>query len=188
MKLWTVQPVKVYESILENGYFICDEKYIGEYWKERYNWLVEKMKEKIGTPPKKIKYPIWAWYKYNGKNHKPDLRVSALGNRGDKMVCIELDIPDNEVVLSDFDAWHSVLNDWYYNVNCISEEIWDNDHEWLDSLTPEEKQKAIEKSWNDIFDISEYESDWCRRGKWVQATFWVLKKEYIKKVQYFTAR
>lgn len=188
MKLWTIQPVEVYEQILKRGYYVCDGRKTDKHFRERYKWLCQQMKEKIGKPPKNVSYPVWAWHTRNFKRKKPDLRSSEYGYSGTKMVCLEIDIPDNEVLLSDFDAWHCVLNKWYLNTECWDEETFDKDHAWLDSLLPEERKKVIEKSWQGIFNLEPKETDWCARGKWIQATFWILKKEYIKKVQFFTVR
>ena len=35
-----------------------------------------------------------------------------------------------------------------------------------------------------VFDITPYSSEWAVRGKWVQATFWKLKLEDVKKVKF----
>lgn len=188
MILWTVQPVEVYEKILETGRYVCDGRKTDKFFRERYRWLCEEMKNKIGKPPKNVTFPVWAWHTRNFKRKKPDLRCAEYGRKGDKMVCLEIEVPDNEVLLTDFDAWHFVLNKWYLNTDCWDEETYDKDHEWLDSLSTEEREKEIEKSWQGIYNIDPKETDWCARGKWIQATFWELKKEYIKKVQYFTVR
>jgi hypothetical protein len=188
LKLWTIQPVEIYESILKKGYYTCDGRKIDKYFRISYKWLCEQMKKKIGKPPKNVQYPVWAWHTRNFKRKKPDLRSSEYGYKGTKMVCLEIEVPDNEVLLSDFDAWHFVLNNCYYNVDCWDEETFDKDEEWLNSLTEQEKEKEIKKSWQGIFNIEQKETDWFARGKWIQANFWVLKKEYIKKVQYFTVK
>ena len=188
MRLWTIQPVEVYEKILKTGYYKCDGRYTWKYFRDSYKWLIGEMEKKIGKAPKGITYPVWAWYKHNNKNKRPDLRSTGLSQKGDKCVCIELEIPDEQVVLSDFDAWHFVLNNWYLNVDCNDEETWERDSSWLDTLSKEEKEAAIRESWQGIFRIDEFESDWQKRGHWVQATFWVLKKEHIKSVKFFTAR
>lgn len=188
LRLWTIQPVEVYEKILQTGYYKCDGRYTWKYFREAYRWLCKEMVQKVGKPPKGIKYPVWAWYKYDNKQKKPDLRHAGFATKGERCVCIEIEIPDSEVLLSDYDAWHFVLNNWYFNVDCEDELTWDKDSAWLKTLSAEEKERAIQASWQGIFRIDEHESDWQRRGHWVQATFWVLRKENIKKVQYFTAR
>ena len=100
---------------------------------------------------------------------------------------MELDVPDAEVLLSDFELWHWPLNNWWID-NSTCEEEYDKNHEWFNTLSEEEKQKEREKSWQEIFKLDYVETDWMRRGWEIQAVFWQLKKEYVKKVQFFTAR
>lgn len=183
MRLWTIQPISVLNILNETGEFFAKEEFLDDYFKKSYKWLSEKMIEKIGCPKNKnIRFPIWAWHTRNFQHKKPDLRENLYGEKDEWYVCMEIEIPDNEVVLSDFDAWHFVLNNWYLNTDCYDEETFDKDYEWLNSLSHKEKTKAIKDSWNGIFRIDPYESDWCCRGKYIQATFWCLKKEQVKKI------
>lgn len=43
------------------------------------------------------------------------------------------------------------------------------------------------RNWERVFDISPLDNDWIRRGEWIQATFWMLTREMIRQVRYFTA-
>ena len=69
MILWTIQPIEVYNLIQEKGYYICDpsksECLEMMCFEKAYDWLIEKMKEKIGQPPLNAKYPVWAWHTWN---------------------------------------------------------------------------------------------------------------------------
>ena len=188
MIVWSIQPINVYEQILKTGYYHCDGRKVDKFFRESYQWLCKEMIEKIGAPPKGVKYPVWAWHTRNFKHKKPDLRNASYSFRGDKMVCLELQIPDNEILLTDFDAWHFVLNKWYLNTNCWDEETYDKDHECLDSLSQEQREIEIEKSWQGIYNLNPKETDWNCRGKYIQATFWEIKKENIKNVRFFTAK
>ena len=59
----------------------------------------------------------------------------------------------------------------------------------FEALSPEEKQKKIEESWLNIFDVNEViDNDFIRRGVDIQAIFWELKMEWVKKIQYFVHR
>lgn len=191
MRLWTMQPVEVYDILMRDGIFTCDPEKVPEpSFCDRYAWLNKKLDEK-DKKPSEVDYPIWAWYRFDSKEKKPDLRHSCYGMRGDKMVCLELEVPDEKVLLSDFDLWHFPLNNWWLD-DCFHPGYGDDEsdkaHEWFNGLTKEEQQVEKEKSWEQIFNIEPFENDWIARGKYVQAVFWELKKEYVKKVQYFTAR
>ena len=193
MRLWTIQPVEVLEEINRLGYYICNPKkamYISDKevnFKSSYDWLIIEMEKRIGKRPNGVSYPVWAWHTRDWQYKKPDLRQAGYDTPGTKCVCIELEVPDNEVVLSDYDVWHFILNDWYFD-NSMNEEEWDSKHKYYDRLSPEKKLEKKLKSWQGVFNITPYESDWFCRGRYIQATFWVLKSSYIKKVQYFIAK
>lgn len=193
MRLWTIQPVEVYDLIMKEGVYRCDPSiaFTGlagdrEFF-EAYSWLVKQMAIKVGPPPENVKFPVWAWHTRKWEHKKPDLRLSAYTKPGTKCVCIELEIPDKDVLLSDFDNWHFVLNNLYFS-NAKNEEENDRLDTEFEKLSNSEKKRVKEKSWENIFDLTPIDNDWECRGRYIQATFWELKKEYIRKIQYFTAR
>lgn len=191
MRIWTIQPIEVFEIVNRQGYYFCDINrssfYKYEDFMNAYNWLCDKMCERIGPPSKGVKYPIWGWYMRHGCHKKPDLRERGHKSKGMDCVCLELEIDPSRIVLSDFDDWHFVLNDWFlfYPTN---EEEYNKGMEYIKSL-PIKKQKELkEKSWNSVFNLEKIDNDWSRRGFTIQATFWVLYKKDIVKVQRFKAR
>jgi len=92
-------------------------------------------------------------------------------------------VPDEQVLLSDFDLWHFVLNN-----HLISEtETEDTELEKIyETLSPEKQFEMKYENWKRVFDVSPLDNEWMRRGEWIQATFWVLTKGMIRKVRYFT--
>jgi hypothetical protein len=191
VRLWTIQPIEVLTEIESKGFFICNdtlsENLQDENFVKAYNWLVTEMEKRIGVKPKDVTYPIWAWHTEEWKHKKPDLRCAGHAKRGTKMICMELEIPDNEVLLSDFDKWHAVLNDWF-NDTSTNEAEWEEQHDWFDNLPKSEQEKVKLESWSRIFNTEPFQNDWTSNGRYIQATFWKLEKTYIKKVQHFTAK
>ena len=104
-----------------------------------------------------------------------------------KCVCLELEIPDEEVLLSDFNAWHYVLNRCWLD-DSRNEEEYDRLQEWFDNLPGQDRERLRVESWQKIFDVEPYKDEWITKGRYVQAVFWEIRKEYVKKVQFFTAR
>ena len=190
MKLWTIQPVDVYNNIMSSGKYFCDPNRSSlledDLFRNAYSWLVKEMEKRIGDKPEYVKFPVWAWHTWEWKHKKPDLR-SFVGKKGPKMVCIELEIPDNEVVLSDFDSWHYVLNKWHFGYETSDEELAEK-YAWLDSLSNEEREQEIKKSWQNVFNIEKINTYWIIQGQFVQATFWEIKKEQVRKIQFFTSK
>lgn len=188
MQLWTVQPYNVYETLTATGIYKCNP-HLSSLLEEdsfinAYKWISNEMKNRIGNPSADITFPVWAWYRVDGKNRKPDMRT--IGMRVfEESVLMEIEIQDNKVLLSDFDHWHLVLNDGiFYKASLlenISSEEWeletDKEDVYYENLSDQEKITYKENSWKNIFS-----PDIVSRSAYVQATFWELEKEQIKKV------
>ena len=200
MRLWTIQSPEVYRLIMETGVYRCDPYQSGmlipideskagleldEQFADSYGWLVRQMEKRIGPRPEGVIYPVWAWYQY-GFKRKPDLRKArwSNGNPGDKLVCMLLEVPDEQVLLSDFGNWHHVLSRW----PILDTEEENNRYDaWEENASEAEKRAFLEQNWGRIFEIEPFDNGYTSRGQDVQATFWELKKEYIRGVRFFTA-
>lgn len=172
MILWSLQQ----QGFLDKPPFITDGRKSYKWFREPYSWLVKEMEKRIGPPPKRVKYPVWAWHTIHGKRRSPDLRSHYHFEKGIPFHRITLEIPDDKVVLTDFDFWHFPLNKWYLPDVC-------GDYDCGDTV-------KIEKSWQYVFDVTE--SNPCYDAnkipfseRTIQATFWEIKPEYIKKVEFF---
>ena len=162
---------------------------------ESYLWLANQMDKRIGGRPHHTAVPFWGWYQFRDANHKkPDLRVRCHLDAGTKGVRMELEIPDNEVVLSDFDIWCQILNKDYIPT---SEKDYDNFYEMTDKWGlygfkhwPKTYQKRAEKSWQRVFDMNFYAKNFScpRDSKVIQATFWKISVAQIRDLTFFTAR
>lgn len=192
MRLWTIQPKELYERLKTDKVVHCDSalsEHIAEWgFGPAYDWLAVQMKRRVGQPPEGVIYPIWAWHTLDWKHRKPDLRCTEFrAYRGDQ-VCLELEIADKMVLLSDEELWHYVLNDWYYG-DCTNEREMEKEDAWFDSLSPEKQTTVKVKSWEKIFNVSPpYESAWEYRGRYVQATFWELRLDQVVAVRNFKGR
>lgn len=187
MILWTIQPEEVYDGIMNTGVYHCDfDKSMLNSCREQYDWLVREMKKRIGMPPEGVTYPVWSWYMWEGRRKKPDLRRERWGNgwKGDRFVCMEIDISEDRCVLTDFDEWSIIL---LHGLLSKSEEEDLRYEQEYESLPENEKQAYRDKNWESAFDLAAFDSDWMHKGDSIQATFWELRKEDIKKVWFFTS-
>ena len=200
MYLWTIQTEEVWDLIQTHGVYRCDpfkapliqpfdDRLVGKeldpQLSSAYAWLAEQMTIRIGPAPEGVRFPVWAWYLSEAKR-KPDLRKERWtnGSGGERFACIELEIPDDQVLLSDFDNWHCVLGRWAIT---DSEEEAEKIHDYFDHVDLETENAFLHENWQRVFDITPSNTDWIRRGENVQATFWELKKEYVRSVRFFTA-
>lgn len=115
MHLWTIQPVEVAESLVAGHTHVCDPAR-SELWTEiedfrqAYTWMCTQLDAHAGTDPStRPELPIWAWRRWGGEVRRPDRRHS-LFRYARKEAIIHCGIPDDQVLLSDFEDWHSVLN------------------------------------------------------------------------------
>lgn len=176
MILWTIQHENAYKELCDNGVLYAKESRILEDFEDAYHWLADQMKSRIGNPPKGVTVPIWAWYQWEGKRKRLDMRWHGrhFTEKGTPIVLMTIDVPDNAVLLSDFDYWHAVLND--------GDLIFPYDDDIF--YTEEERRK----SWENIFDITCSFDDEEHDGLTTQATMWEIKKEWVIKVEHFITR
>ena len=107
---------------------------------------------------------------------RPDMRHHGRSSdKGVPIVLLTIDVPEDQVLLSDFDCWHVVLNDgeliFPYDENAV--------------YSKEERQE----SWENIFDYERTFDDGERIiGLSTQATMWEIKAEWVLKVEHFKTR
>ena len=110
MKLYSIQPLLVYEHLLTGASWTANpfagEEPADDVFLRAYDWLAGQMRS-YGRHPedRATQYPVWAWYWWAGLTRpKPDLRTASLRNwgNGGPNVLLTLDIPEDRVVLTDF--------------------------------------------------------------------------------------
>ncbi len=183
--LWTIQTEEAYQEFGKTGILVANEEFLfcGDELRFAYDWMAKQMMKRIGAPPEGVRYPVWAWYQWEGKRKRMDQRQSGYAKRGTPLVQITFEADDDIFLLSDFDAWHNVLANQYV----ANDEIeWDRFYE----EKPQPKQIDVEPSWNRIFDITHYTPNWdCEpEKKSIQATLWKIDMSQVKKVEHFLAK
>lgn len=198
MRLYTVQPLSIYDTLCRTGTFLSEPWKDPEQWicadapsiKMAYDWLCNEMVGRGLCRPMPSVYPIWAWYRYMGeKKPKPDLRYSAYKNRrsDEQQVLLTLDVPDDDVLLHDYEAWHYPLNYFYLAAQRMSDRFERQCKAAgfpLYSEVPLQDNTLhaeVQRSWRTIFDLPA-----CRRlfrrsraEQAVQATFWTLHAAHV---------
>lgn len=192
MRLWSIQPEGIYDKLKTERILFCDpsQSELVTDWGfgPAYDWLSEQMALRIGPSPIGVKYPFWAWHTLAWKHQKPDLRRSEFRSYSGNYVCIELEVPDKAVLLSNEDMWHIVLNDGYYG-NCTNEQEYEIEDKCFENLLTEEQLRVKRESWEKIFDIfPPRENEWESHGKYIQATFWELRLDHVIDVRHFKGR
>ena len=195
MKLWTIQHHDAYKLLIKNGILNIGEDNILDNcnYKFAYDWMAVELNKK-DCRPKGLRYPIWAWYQWEGKRKKRDMRESGFSKRGDPMVQLEIEIPEEKVLLSDFDVYHMILNNGFIFPTVEEVEAFESLYKSqgikygdgkFDTLQ-EEKLEAVKRlivdSWAGIFDLTKEDDNWLygkNEDKSIQAVFWELREDQI---------
>lgn len=206
MKLYTFQPLFVFDCLQELGYYhpfnvfehdeflrdeVIDEKKYGWSFLQAYKWLKEQMLQQGVTHSANNEHMIWAWYQWYGVNKsKPDKRYASVYNyfRDEPFVLMELEVNPKRVCLHDYDAWHDVLN---YTM-LAEEEKADSFKEKFNyykerPLSNLDAHKEMTESWQNIFDskASQKILETTDENQCIQATFFELFYTDLTKVHFF---
>ena len=146
--MWTIQTEEAFLEFERTGVLRANEDFLfcEDYYRFAYDWLSNQMALRIGPPPENVRYPVWAWYQWEGKRKRMDLRRSGYGKRGTPLVQITFEADPQEFLLSDFDAWHFVQNEHY---------LADSESDWNDFYANDgdQRKEEIIASWDKIFDM-----------------------------------
>lgn len=183
MKVYTIQTLAFYEELIQNGIVYCNrESWVCQEFRFQYDWMAEQMRKRIGDPTiKEIKYPIWVWLQYESKKKPaPKMSPSEIAEGEEMAVMLELDVPEDAVLLSDFMLWHLPLNR-----GAICSKLEDKQIDKCDSVT---KMERIISTWNRVFDLKlkdPYISTTARKNRSIQGTMWLLRKEWLQVAHIF---
>ncbi len=178
MILWTLQHKAAYDVMLKTGALRANEQYLfcQDDLRFAYNWIASEMQKRISAPPAGVRYPVWAWYQLSGQRKRPDMRTYRdWAEKGTPIVLMTVEVPDEMVLLSDFDMWHIVLANEYL---ALREE------------DDKEQYTEAEKihSWETIFCYDAEATDYWPDEKTTQATIWEIRSEWVKKAEHFVSR
>lgn len=125
MRIYTIQRIELYEDLLHNGIAYCnrESKMCCDY-RFQFDWMAGQMRKRVGMPLfEGIKYPLWVWQQYSSrKKTKPPMSPHDIPFRQEEAVMLELDVPEDQVLLSDFALWglHYLIGVFTVNVKINS--------------------------------------------------------------------
>lgn len=171
---WTIQTKDAWEHALETGVFQGNEEYMAfDNFGPAYAWMKQQMQARLSEY--NGEQPLWLWIK------KPDMRQTAHDEKGKEIVRLTVELEPRDVLLSDFEDWHFVLNDVFL---ADDEEEWNANNAGQVAMTKEE-------SWERIFDYYRpRDESWngSIENVTLQGTTGRIPLEAVKKVEHFIAR
>jgi Domain of unknown function (DUF3841) len=137
MKVWMFQPKHFFDEFISSGKerFEYDGSVIDdEYYRSAYAWMKWQMHMRMQLV---CSTPVWVYVRAHRHSAKPDMRTYIKPKQKDFLL-IECDVPIERMLVSDYSAWHSVLNN---GPCCISDKEYDQVF----------SQRQTELSWERIF-------------------------------------
>jgi hypothetical protein len=205
--LYSFQKINVLNKLLKDGYYhpfdiftkdsflLEDRNMENDYgWGfcKSYEWLKEQMLKQNIFYKKNNQHLIWSYYQWYGKKKIPDKRFSSVFEFYDEpFVMLELEVDDQRVCLSDYSAWHSVLNYWYLDdeKNCEQFINLDERNNYYKNkpLKNEVMHQKLQESWLNIFNMEKCRDIYSitEDEQVIQGTFFELFLQDIKKIHYF---
>jgi hypothetical protein len=182
IKLQTLLSSEARNALYREGRIVGDKsRILLEDFKPAYQWMANKRKEKISSPPDGVEaWPVWAWFK---KDETGSVNPNDEEYEGQDLWLLTFEADPDQVVMSDFGDWHHVLNGWYLPNRHVADDGLAEDEafcnelesagiEWAERPYPQKFWDRVTKSWERIFDVRNGENG-------VQATFWVLNASQI---------
>ena len=187
-----IAPASTVACLERKGVLRCDGRRTPRDFRPAYRWMAERMCERIGPPPPGVTYPLWAWARWSADRLRPDMRVLRHHSGVERCARLEIDMPGERILLSDFDAWHCVLNGW-----CLTDTEAEDTafNAALEAAGipwgwpyPEPFRAQVMGSWLRIFDLDRpADPAWAGppAERVVQATFWCLERSWVRRIEWF---
>ena len=198
MKLYSVQPLAVYDLLCHEGLFHSRPQDYSDStlnifnddfkFAVAYQWLIERMIEIGLARPHPEVFPVWAYlYWINRAKPKPDLRYTALKRWGKsgRQVLLTMIIPDDRVLLSDYDQWFSCL--CYGPAGSVRdmEAFWRRSEKLgprpYDQPYPEPFHQELLDTWRLVLNLAaaRKKNRISTANQCIQATFWELTADQV---------
>lgn len=191
MKIWTIQSLAAWEHLTTNGVLQAKAHHQSDQWLDAYSWMRDEL-AKYHAPTSMSQVPLWGWYQWrSSENRRPDLRSLRhhWGPAGDHAM-IECEVPEDQVLISDYDAWHVPLNDWYVSENEQDEENFKAElaaHGWsTGEPIPDRLKERQRQSWKNVF-VSNPNHP-AHNTSSLQTCFWEISLEQVVSSRMFTSR
>lgn len=184
LRLWTLQPLTIWHELQRHEQLCVDPALVEQEFLSCYRWMKQQMARRL--PHDTGHYPWWA---YPGE--KPDLRSWYGWFSERQAVRIELQLASHKVLISDYEAWHCVLNSWPLplspNADAEDEELTPSGVHLLDCPSPTPRQCKVIESWEHIFDLQLLAANgWAANS--LQACFEELRLKDVVAVEVLKVR
>lgn len=184
--VWTRQVPQVWDEIQRTGRYLVKEEYvraknleISDYYIELYRWFTEQARSRVQMPDE-AEFPIWL-------SLTEEQRLPPAPNT----IALTLEVPDDALVIVDYDLWGYRVNHWYVPTDPADEAAFNEELARLGignesalitgeagNFYPHLKRK-IQASWSRVFDKPN------DRMNLNVGAIWQIIPEWVKDVEFY---
>lgn len=181
---WTLLERSVWQRLQAAGLLTCPLSQASDdpMFQGAYAWMKDAMTHAGIVAPAPDLSPWWCWVRRRS-NHPWPYIEDAEGLHDP--VVLQLAIPFGHVVLSCFDLWHFVLNQWYVPASELDGQDFDRAREGAreGSAVALQLQQRMRNSWSGIFTLDQRAVDLGPfESKSIQGCFWTLRLDDVMAV------
>lgn len=194
MKLVSFQSMDAFKELTVKGYLEAKEMFIDmEKMQPTYDWIIEKMSEKIPNEYH-AEYPLWCWVKFKNGICPPKHKGKPVKGFDVK---ITFNKPEEDVFVTDFRKYSFVLNNSYIPDNLQDKEMFEQELRAY-NITSEELKAVVrtdifassrkDKEFIDICQKIRKSFDKCidRESDVLQGCIWRINLDEVEKIEFLT--
>lgn len=184
--LWTRQVPQVWDEIQKNGVYRVKEEYIrikndtiADYYLDLYRWYTREARKHL-TFSEELEYPVWLCV-------DEEFMLQPV----DDCVIFKLEVPNDQFLICNMDAWGYRVNYWYIPLNEEDRKKHEAELKRYGLASEDElistskgnfypllKRKVID-SWSRVFTLPP------EKKESKVATTWEIRKEWVREVRVY---
>lgn len=192
MKLITFQSKEALKFLINNGYLICDDKYVDKIKSDSvYKWLIQKMNKSIPNK-ENVNYPLWCWVKYKKYTCPPK-------HKGTKIKGYDVKITfhknEKDIFITDYRRFSFLLNNAFIPTTLKEKEYFEQKlkkmnitNDELKAFIRRDKYKShrTDKSFLNICNEIKESFDKCitNDSDILQGCIWSISIDEVEKIEF----
>lgn len=192
MQLWMIAREALWTRLQVEGELLCNPERIPPSYASAYAWLRRSCARRM---PHYMGHDLWwAWVRWLPGRRRPDLRARRFHwfAPGTPAVRLELNVPDEQVLCTNYNLWEEVLFERIISRDTHDTRATNAPALSMPSVAPHGSRAAMEASWEAIFDVPPCvpteSGAGAGRAPTVQAVFEVLRRDEVVQVTPFRSR
>ena len=194
IKAWTTTSTEELYQLMELGWLDTDARCSlaetefletgSANFLEAYEWMARELDRRTFSRP--TAYPRWLWTRVLGQSSWSETPAAFYKHLPGTYALVEFEMRRENVLLSDYEAWHAPLNGWYLP---LDEENDDEFRAWEDSHRGPnfalKRRQMVVNSWSRCLNVDDPPA-YMSSGDTTQGVTWMFTRSEVTFAATFT--